>query len=75
MTRHRAITGFVAVALIAVAATAATMRSHLHWTDVTVVPAGTAALKGAPVDANIPAASFDDRWSAISASTTDSSER
>jgi hypothetical protein len=71
MTRHRTITGFVAVALIAVAATAATMRSHLHWTDVT----GTTTSKGSTVDANVPAASFDERWSAMSASTTDSSER
>ena len=28
MTRHRTITGFVAVVLLAVAATAATIRSH-----------------------------------------------
>jgi hypothetical protein len=75
MTRHRTITGFVAVALIAVAATAATVRSHLHWTDVTVASAGTTALKGPTVDANVAAASFDDRWSAMSASTTDSSAR
>ena len=75
MTRHRTITGFVAVALIAVAATAATMKSHLHSNDVTVASAGTTALKGPTVDANSPAASFDDRWSAMSASTTGSSER
>jgi hypothetical protein len=75
MTRHRTITGFVAVALIAVAATAATMKSHVHWTDVTVGSADTATLKGPTVDANTPAASFDDRWSAMSASTTESSER
>jgi hypothetical protein len=66
MTRHRTITGFVAVALLAVAATAVTMRSHLPWTD------GTRALNSVAVDGNnLPAASFDDRWSAISASTTD----
>ncbi|WOH63534.1 hypothetical protein [Bradyrhizobium sp. BWA-3-5] len=75
MTRHRTITGFVAVALIAVAATAATMRSHLHWSDVTAAPTGTTMLKDPAVDANIPAASFDDRWSAMSASTADSSGR
>ena len=75
MTRHRTITGFAAVALIAIAATAATMKSHLHWTDVTVASAGTTALEGRTVDASIPAASFDERWSAMSASTTDSSER
>ena len=73
MTRHQTITGFVAVALIAVAATAATMRSH--WTHVTVASAGSTILKGPTADANIPAASFDDRWSAMSASTTDASER
>jgi hypothetical protein len=33
-------------------------------------------LKGLTVDANkLPTASFDDRWSAISASTTDTAER
>ncbi|WP_065750995.1 hypothetical protein [Bradyrhizobium paxllaeri] len=75
MTRHRTITGFVAVALLAVAATAATMKSHLHWNDGTVVSAGTTA-KDLPVDANeLPAASFDDRWSAMSAPTTDTAER
>ena len=75
MTRHRTITGFLAVALLAVAATAATMRSHLHWTDVTVDPATTTTLKGNAVDANVPAASFEDRWSALSVPPTDTPER
>jgi len=75
MTRHRTITGFGAVALIAVAATAATMRSHLHWADITVASAGTTTLKGPTGDANAPAASFDDRWTAMSASTTNTPER
>ncbi|KRR29026.1 hypothetical protein CQ13_17905 [Bradyrhizobium retamae] len=76
MTRHRTITGFVAVALLAVAATAAAMRSHSPWTDGIVVSTGTTTLKSLTVDANeLPAASFDDRWSAISASTTDTAER
>jgi len=67
MTRHRTITGFVTVALLAVAATAATMRSHAPGTAGIFVATGTTM-----VDANtVPAASFDDRWSAISASTTD----
>jgi hypothetical protein len=66
MTRHRTITGFVAVALLAVAATGATMRSHPPSTDGIVVSAGTNQL---------PIASFDDRWSAMSASTTDVAER
>ena len=76
MTKHRTITGFVAVALLAVAATAATMRSHSPWTNGIVVSAGTTMLKGLTVDANeLPTASFDDRWSAMSASTTDTPER
>ncbi|ANW01278.1 hypothetical protein LMTR13_14985 [Bradyrhizobium icense] len=75
MTRHRTITGFVAVALLAVAATAVTMRSHLPWNDSTVVSAGTTT-KGLAVDANeLPTASFDERWSAMSSSTTDTPER
>jgi hypothetical protein len=66
MTKHRTITGFVAVALLAVAATAAPMRSHSPWTDRLVVSAGTTMLKDLTVDADkLPTASFDDRWSAI----------
>jgi hypothetical protein len=75
MTRHRTITGFVAVALLAVAATAANMRSHSPSTDG-IVSASTTMLKGLTVDANkLAAASFDDRWSALSAATTDTAER
>ena len=74
MTRHRTITGFVAVALLAVAATAATMRSHAP--EGIVVATGTTMSKGLTVDANeLPTASFDERWSAMSPSTTDTSER
>ena len=51
MTKHRTITGFVAVALLAVAATTVTMPSH-------------APLTGLTVDANKPA-EFEDRWSAM----------
>lgn len=76
MTRHRTITGFVAVALLAVAATAASMRSHSPSADGIVVSASTTMPDGRTVDANkLPAASFDDRWSAISASATDTAER
>jgi hypothetical protein len=78
MTKHRTITGFVAVALLAAAATVATMRSHSPWTDGTVVSAGTTLSKGLKVDANkLPTADFDERWSAISAlpPTTDTAER
>jgi len=75
MTRHRTITGFTAVALLAVAATAANMRSHAPSTDG-IFSAGTTILKGFTGKANkLAVASFDDRWSAISASTTDTVER
>jgi hypothetical protein len=66
MTKHRTITGFVAVTLLAVAATVATMRSHPPWTNGIVVSAGTTLSKGLTVNANkLPTADFDDRWSAM----------
>jgi hypothetical protein len=66
MTKHRTITGFVAVALLAVAATAATMRSHSPWSDGNAVSSTTLS-KGFTADPNAaPAANFDDRWSAMS---------
>jgi hypothetical protein len=71
MTKHRTITGFVAVALLAAAATVANIRTHGPSTDGIV---GTAT-KGLTVDANTPTASFDERWSAIAASKTDTVER
>lgn len=75
MTMHRTITGFVAVALLAVAATAANMRSHSPSMDGIVVSASTTMPKGPTLDANeLSAASFDDRWSAMSASTTGTAE-
>lgn len=74
MTRHRTITGFVAVALLAVAATAATMRSHSP--EGIVVATDTTDSKTLTVDAKeLPTASFDERWSALSAPKTDASER
>ena len=76
MTRHRTITGFVAVALLAVAATAATMRSHSHLTDGIVVAAGTTVSKSLADEADkLPAASFDERWSAMSPPAADTAER
>ena len=76
MTKHRTITGFVTVALLAVAATAANVRTHAPWTDGIVVSPGTTMLKDLTVDANeLQAASFDERWSAISSSTTNTAER
>jgi hypothetical protein len=74
MTKHRTITGFVTVALLAVAATAAAMRSHLPRTDGIVV-SGTTLLKG---NANkFQTANFEDRWSALPAlpPTTETAER
>ena len=67
MTKHRRITGFVAVALLAVAATATNMRSHSPWTHDTT---------GLMVEANKPA-DFEDRWSAMFAlpATTDATQR
>ena len=67
MTKHRTITGFVAVALLAVTATAATMRSHASRTEGVAV---------AHTDA-LPAMDFSDRWSPISAlpPATDLAER
>jgi hypothetical protein len=77
MTKHRTITGFVAVALLAVAATAVSMRSHSPWTG-SIVSAGTTSFKGVAVDVNKPpTADFDERWSAIFAlaPTTDTAQR
>jgi hypothetical protein len=68
MTKHRRITGLVAVALLAVAAATVTMRSHSPWAE----------LKGLTVDANKPlTADFDERWSAMFAlaPTTDADQR
>jgi hypothetical protein len=67
MTKHRTITGFVAVALLAVAA-AATMKSHTPWTRGIVVADGTTSSQDVAVD-TAPAADFNDRWSALSASS------
>lgn len=63
MTKYRTITGYVAVALVAVAATAITLRSHSPWTEGRF---GTAMSKGFAVASEAPAANFDDRWAAMS---------
>jgi hypothetical protein len=62
MTKYRTITGYVAVALVAVAATAVTMRSHSPWAEGR---SGTAVSKVFTAD-QAPAANFDDRWAAMS---------
>ena len=72
--KHRTITGFVTVTLLAVAASAAAMRSHLPWTDG-IVASGTTFLKS---NANkFRTANFEDRWSALPAlpPTTGTAER
>ena len=72
--KHRTITGFVTVTLLAVAASAAAMRSHLPWTDG-IVASGTTFLKS---NANkFRTANFEDRWSALPAlpPTTETAER
>jgi hypothetical protein len=73
MTKHRTITGFVAIALLTIAATVANIRTHGPLTDGIVVSSGTT--KGLTVDANTSTASFDERWSAIAASKTDTPEQ
>jgi hypothetical protein len=78
MTKHRMITGFAAVALLAAAASAAAIRSHSPWTDGIVVSVGTTFLKGLTVDVNTaPTADFDERWSAMFAlaPATDTAQR
>ncbi len=66
MTSHRTLAGFVAVALVAVVATAVTVRSHSPWAE-NIVVSGATLLKGFKVSNNATAANFEDRWSAISA--------
>jgi hypothetical protein len=69
------ITGFVAVAMLAVAAVAG---ASSPWADAMVVFARTTLLKGLAVDANkLPTVDFDDRWSAMFAlsETTDTAQR
>ena len=75
MTKHRTITGFVAVALLAVAATAANIRTHAPSTDGIAVSSGTTTSKDLTVDTNTSTASFDERWSAMSASKTGTPEQ
>lgn len=65
MTTYRTITGFVAVAVLAVALTGVTLRSYSPWIDGIVV-SSTTLLKGFRAPGNVPAADFADRWSAIS---------
>ena len=70
MTKHRTITGFVAVALLAVAVTAANVSS-LAFDGLLRRHDYVERLDGR---GEHPTASFDERWFAISASKTDTAE-
>jgi hypothetical protein len=62
MTKYRTITGFVAIALLAAATTAATMRSPSPSTDRLIAPASMMAFKELRVDVNkLPTDDFDDQ--------------
>jgi hypothetical protein len=62
MTKYRTITGFVAIALLAAATTAATMRSPSPSTDRLIAPASMMSFKELRVDVNkLPTDDFDDQ--------------
>ena len=62
MTKHRTITGFVAVALLAAATTAATMRSRSPSTDRPIESAGMMLFKELTADVNkLPIEDFEDQ--------------
>jgi len=60
MTKHRTITGFAAVALLAAVATAATMRSYPNSSSTG--PAGLTSFKDLTADVNkLPNDDYDDQ--------------
>jgi hypothetical protein len=62
MTKHRTITGFAAVALLAAVATAATMRAYSQSTDRSIGPAGLTSFKDFSADVNkLPNDDYDDQ--------------
>ena len=62
MTKHRTITGFVAIALLAAATAAATMRPHSPSTEHLIAPVGMMSLKELAADVNkLPTEAFDDQ--------------
>jgi hypothetical protein len=62
MTKHRTITGFVAVALLAAAATAATVRSYSPLTAHAIAVTGMTSFKDLTADVNkLPTEDFDDQ--------------
>jgi len=69
MKKHQSITGFVAVILLAAAATAA-MRSPAPSAHLSISPAGIMSLKELAVDVNkLPIEEFDDQSLVFSAGT------
>jgi hypothetical protein len=61
MTKHRTITGFVVVALLAVT-TAANVRSHSRSTELPIASAGMVSFKERTADVNrLPTEDFDDQ--------------
>jgi hypothetical protein len=58
MTKHRRITGFVTVALLAVVATTANVRSHSHSTGLAVA---SSAISIAELTENLLIEDFDDQ--------------
>lgn len=70
MTKHQTISGFVVVAVLAAATTAATMRSHLASTDGPIAPAGMVLSKTFAADVNkLPTEDFEDQSMVFSTST------
>ncbi len=70
MTKHRTITGFVTVALLAAAAIAANMRAYSPSTDRPIAPAGMMSFRGLAADANkLPIEDFEDQSLVYSTAT------
>jgi hypothetical protein len=62
MTKHRTITGFAAVALLAMVATVVTMRAHSQSTDRSIGLAGLTSFKDLTADVNkLPNDDYDDQ--------------
>jgi hypothetical protein len=62
MTKHRRITGLVAIALLTAATTAAAMRSQSPSTNRLIAPAGMMSFEELRVDINkLPTDDFDDQ--------------
>jgi hypothetical protein len=70
MTKHRTITSFTAIIVLAIAA-AATMRSHSSSTHFPVASAGMGSLKELMADVNkLPTEQFDDQSLVFSTGTS-----